>query len=1008
MAAHSVEPSLGSSTKGGTPSGGSPLSLLSRHQRLLLYVGGLVTSLVLIAVTVVMVQSQVKDYVAGRHTEYVLRRTTLRAMFAVREAALRIGVRQEEYVWSMRQEPDPLLMKRFADANGRMVLQRNSSLPTALVIGDITRDYPAERFGPYLRMADDVSYQSGTYSQELAAAGYLFSPDRRFIVLGPLPDGAAAQQMMGTSAASLLDRIVPDLGDLGDPAVRARLLDAKVPLWLPPEADPLSGISSIRLVQGAASEGKLFAVFVASYPTQMLEPLLAGGDPNEASLIVGPTGGLLLGSARKGTTADVLRVASDVPRDELRRLSYRDGYFIVSDEISNSGWRLLHAFSWRTVMAALWPRLVSYIGAVLLMIGFVWTVLLLIDRKVFKPGFARSQRIIESEDLNRTIVTTAPFGLALLSVASGQVMLQNATMLDYAEAARRGDLPLHARFLALFSSDTGGAHGEREFELALEDGSSCDLLVSSVRTKYLGMDVLLCNFKDITLRKKTQHELEQARKLAEDANHAKSAFLATMSHEIRTPLNTILGNLELLERTPLSEDQLQQLRTVASSSSTLLGVINDILDFSKVESGQMSIEAISFDLKALAQQAVEFFVPSARAKGLQLDLSIDDSLAAAYIGDPTRIRQIIYNLLGNAIKFTEQGDVLLEVYLRDEHRADPEVVIGVSDTGIGMTLEQQKLLFQTFSQADSTITRRYGGSGLGLALCRRLADLMNGTISVHSEAGAGSTFLVTLPLPVSEDAPVQLDASAEAKPSEAMASSGLRMLVVDDHPANRQLIRLQLQTLGHGSDQAEDGHEALVLLAENEYDLVMTDLNMPGMDGYKLARKLREQGVGIPIIAITAHVSERDRQRCKDIGIDEVATKPILLDALDKMVRRRLGVGQSSSAHRKEEGLMEGPLPVEVHQALLGSLDDSLRKLHDELAVLDADAVMTDVGRARTGAELHSIRGAFAMIHAREIADDCGRLERLLGEGDFSSLAAGIEALDASSHAVLKQRSPSS
>lgn len=1008
MAAQSVGPSQVSGTESGASSDGSPLSLLSRHQRLLLYVGGLVTSLVLIAVTVVMVQSQVKDYVAGRHTEYVLRRTTLRAMFAVREASLRIGVRQEEYVWSMRQEPDPSLMKRFADANGRMVLQRNSSLPPALDIGDISLDYPAERFGAYLRMADDVSYQSGAYSQELAAAGYLFSPDRRFIVLGPLPDGAAAQQMKEASAASLLERIVPDLGDLGTPAAQARLLDTKVPLWLPPAPDPLTGISSIRLVQGAASEGKLFAVFVTSYPTQMLAPLLAGEDPNEASLIVGPTGGLLLGSAKEGTTADVLRISSGVPQEALQRLSYRDGYFIVSDEISSSGWRLLHAFSWRTVMAALWLRLVSYIGAMLLMIGFVWTVLLLIDRKVFKPGFARSQRIIESEDLNRTIVTTAPFGLALLSVSSGQVLLQNATMLDYAEAARRGDPPLHNRFLALFNSVTGGGHSEREFELALEDGSSCDLLVSSVRTKYLGLDVLLCNFKDITLRKKTQHELEQARQLAEDASHAKSAFLATMSHEIRTPLNTILGNLELLERTPLSEEQLQQLRIVASSSSTLLGVINDILDFSKVESGQMSIEAISFDMKALAQQAVEFFLPSAHAKGLQLDLSMDDSLAAAYIGDPIRIRQIIYNLLGNAIKFTEQGDVLLEIYLRDEHRRDSEIVIGVSDTDIGMTPEQQKSLFQTFSQADSTITRRYGGSGLGLALCRRLADLMNGTISVHSAAGAGSTFLVTLPLPASEDAPVQLEAAAAAKPSEAVASSGLRMLVVDDHPANRQLIRLQLQTLGHVSDQAGDGHEALILLAEREYDLVMTDLNMPGMDGYTLARKLREQGTGIPIIAITAHASERDRQRCKDIGIDEVATKPILLDALDKMIRRHLHGRQSSLEARKEGGLMKGPLPVEVHQALLDSLDDSLRSLHGELAAFTAGAPMTNTGRAQIGAELHSIRGAFAMIHATEVADACRDLERLLGQGDFSSLAAGIDALDTSSHAVLRQRSPSS
>jgi len=987
-------------------SGRSPLSLLSRHQRLLLHVGGLVTSLVLIAVTVVMVQSQVKDYVSGRYTEYVLRRTTLRAMFAVREAALRIGVRQEEYVWSMRQEPDPLLMKRFADSNGRIILQRNSSLPPALVIGDVSPDFPAERFGAYLRLADDVSYQSGAYSQELVAAGYLFSPDRRFVVLGPLPDEGSAQHIKEASAASLLQRIAPDIGDIQSPAARARLLDTRVPMWLPPGQDPLSGVPSIRLVQGAASEGGLFAVFVASYPTRMLEPLLASRDPNEASLIVGPGNGLLLGMAEKDTTAAVLRLSRRMPKDALQQLSYRDGYFIVSDEISDSGWRLLHAFSWRTVLAALWPRLASYIGAVLLMIGFVWAVLLLIDRKIFKPGFARSQRIIESEDLNRTIVTTAPFGLVLLSVSSGEVLLQNATMIGYADEARRDDPPLHARFLVLFDNGSVGSHGEREFHLALEDGSSCDLLVSGVRTKYLGADVLLCNFKDITLRKKTQHELEQARRAADEANHAKSTFLATMSHEIRTPLNTILGNLELLERTPLSDDQLLQLRTVASSSSTLLGVINDILDFSKVESGQMSIEAISFDIKELALQAVEFFLPVARAKGLQLESSLDDSLAAAYVGDPTRIRQIIYNLLSNAIKFTDHGDVLLEVYLDDESQPDPEIVIGVSDTGIGIGPEQQKSLFQTFQQADSTITRRFGGSGLGLALCRLLADLMNGRITVHSEVEVGSTFLVFLPLPVSGDTPVQVETAGSAALLEEVPASGLRVLVVDDHPANRQLIRRQLLTLGHASDQAEDGHEAIRLLAEKEHDLLMTDLHMPGMDGYTLARQLRDQGVSIPMVAITAYASEQDRQRCKDIGIDEVMTKPILLDALDKMIRRRLQTGKVPVTRRRQSGLMAGALPREVHQAMLDALNDSLRRLHGELAVFKAGAVIDDAGRGRMGTELHSIRGAFAMIQATAIADACARLEQLLQEADFSAMVVEVDALEVSSRGVLEQRSP--
>ncbi|WP_269789718.1 ATP-binding protein [Stenotrophomonas sp. Iso1] len=983
------------------------LNLLSRHQRLLLYIGGVVTSLVLAAVTAVIVHSQVKDYIGNRYADFVMQRTALQWAFAVREGAMRISVKQEEYAWPSRQEPLPELMAQFARSNGRLVLQRNTSFPPVLVLADVSPQQPIERYTPYLRMADEISYQAGAYSQALMATGYFFSPDRQFVGMGPAPIEPTGLETSDTGAAALIQRVAADLGDFTTPANVSRLLDPATPWWMPPAPDPITGGTSIRLVQGAASEGTLFAVFVASYPTQTFTSLLAGKNPHEASLMVDSHNTLLLGTAPVDTQTEVLRIAGTLAGAAPATLNYHDGYFVVSDGINPAGWKLVHAFSWRTILAELWPRQLGYVGAMLLVIGFVWGGLLFIDRKVFRPAFARSQRIAESEDLNRTMVTTAPFGLALLSVSSGDVLLQNAAMRGYAEEARHSDPPLHTRLLALFggSAHSPDDHSEQEFQLALEDGSSCDLLVSSVHTKYQGNDVLLCNFKDITLRKKTQHELEQARQAADAANHAKSAFLATMSHEIRTPLNTILGNLELLERTPLSDAQLQQLHTVSSSSSTLLGIINDILDFSKVESGQMTIETIRFDLSTLIQETVAFFLPVAQAKGLQLDLSIDDALAPAYLGDPTRIRQIIYNLVGNAIKFTDHGDVLLEVYLQDDNQPESSVVIGVSDTGIGMTAQQQAGLFQSFAQANATIARRYGGSGLGLALCRRLTDLMHGSITVHSELGKGSTFMVMLPLPSA----TAVEPTAVAAQDYPELSASARILMVDDHPANCELMRLQLNALGHSCDTATRAAEAVALQAASVYDLVFTDLNMPDMDGRTLARCLRGQGLRAPIIAITAYASERDRELCIEAGIDQVLVKPVLLGTLARTLDHHLRGHRPASDRVSPPDLSLGPLPASVHSALSEALENSLTALDTlvEKWALSPDAADAALRVQRIAEQLHSIRGAFALVHEMEVASLCAHMEQLLQDRNIAELKAQFDILGQTSRDALRGRIPS-
>lgn len=998
----------------GSVSGRNPLRLLSRHQRALLYVGGIVTTLILGVVTGVIVHSQIKDYIAERHADFVSRRTTLRTNLAIREAALRIGVKKEEYIWTSRTYTDDALADRLARNQGRMTIQRNSNFPQVLVLADITPERPARNFVPYLQLADEVSYEAGVYAQALMASGYFFSPDQSFLGLGPFHGDDSSLLSEHADTATLIRKLTPDIPQLAAPEEVEGLLRRGAPFWLPASDDPLTGKPTLRLVQGGMADAKLFAIFVAAYPLEMVTSSLGEQRADEVALIIDARGDLLLDSEQTAASpearARVIETVRRVPAAATPRLSYSDGYFIASDSIStaNGGWRLVYAFSWRTIWGDLWPMLLTYSGAMLLAIMFVWLVLLLVDRKVFRPGYVRSQLIIESENLNRTMVEAAPFGQVLLSIASGEVLLQNDTMQAYAANVRGEDSPLAKRFLQSYRDSDNSASSPTEHEISLDtrDGKPCSLLLSMIRTKYHGTEVLLCNFTDITLRKAIAQELEQARKAADDANNAKSSFLAIMSHEIRTPLNAILGNLELLERTSLTESQAHQLQVVTSSSSSLLNIINDILDFSKVESGQMTIESIPFNLVDIARQSITMFSPLAHGKGLSIDLVIDDGLADHYLGDPTRIRQIIYNLISNAIKFTQHGDVLVELYLKDDSRPDSPVQIGVSDTGIGMTPEQQSTLFQTFSQADSSIARRYGGTGLGLALCGRLAKLMRGEIAVKSAPGAGSTFVVTLPLAVASHAPATPAAGESDAPVSPLPA--LRIMVVDDHPANRELIKSQLEALGHTCDAFEDSGSAMVAFTEHSYDMVMTDLNMPGMDGYTLANCLRNRGASIPIIAITAHASEDDKARCREAGIDAVMIKPVLLDQLDQTVRRQTGrPSQGSRSTRPIVDIATGTLPASVHSALLSSLDESIKTIHAALSSRDDNSttLMPEERLAIIGAHLHSLRGAFALIHEKEVAAACAEMETLLARQDLPAISAAMLAFDPLAHEALDRRS---
>jgi PAS domain S-box-containing protein len=406
---------------------------------------------------------------------------------------------------------------------------------------------------------------------------------------------------------------------------------------------------------------------------------------------------------------------------------------------------------------------------------------------------------------------------------------------------------------------------------------------------------------DLTELDKVRSELLRAKEAAEAASQAKSQFLATMSHEIRTPLNGVLGMLQLVGATDLNQEQAGYVDTATSSARSLLRILSDILDISRIESGRMPLGSEVFSVEEVVRPVVSAFQHGAGQKGLDFQWSLDPEIPARLRGDAGRIRQVLYNLVGNSVKYTERGAVRLEVY---PLRASPGpgkvfLHIAVTDTGIGIPDDKLGAMFETFTQADGSYTRRFGGSGLGLSIVKHLVRFMNGSLSVSSEPGVGTEVHVTLVLPLAET-------PAEPAPDPAgpplAETRSYRILVVEDDRVNLLTIGSFLRKMGHTVDGAGNGAEALETLARKRYDCVFMDVQMPVMDGVTASRKIRAgeprvQDPGLPIVAVTAHAMPSDRERFLAAGMDDYLAKPVEMDELRLVLARvmaRRGLEEAS------------------------------------------------------------------------------------------------------------------
>ena len=530
---------------------------------------------------------------------------------------------------------------------------------------------------------------------------------------------------------------------------------------------------------------------------------------------------------------------------------------------------------------------------------------------------------------------------------------------------------------------------------------------------------------DIRQLRRLQAELRASEARALEASRAKSAFLAAMSHEIRTPMIGVTGMVEVLAHTKLDADQRRALNIVQSSAQSLLQIIGDILDFSKIEAGRLDLQPAPARLERVVRAAVASFDGAASSRGLALECTIDERIAPAHRVDALRLRQVLANFLSNAMKFTERGGVRVRLDWEggeddaDGHPCD-RLCFSVADTGIGIAPEAQARLFQPFAQAEGDTTRRFGGTGLGLAICRRLAELMGGTLAMESAPGLGTTMRLRVRLPRArvEDVAPEAEAPAAAgefalrslpDPDEA-AREGTLVLLVDDHPTNRLVIARQLALAGFASEAATDGADGLEKWRSGRYALLLSDVHMPHMDGYELARRIRAEEAAkdiarTPIVALTASALKGEAERCLAAGMDDYLAKPVSIPALAATLGRWLphaaatGAGTTNASPGSDAPpafpQLDHPPPLDpavVDGLTGGDAAEARALLGDFLASADEDLAAAAAARAAgdhaaLARQAHKVKGASRIVGALELAQCAEALEAAARAADGQAAA---------------------
>ena len=576
------------------------------------------------------------------------------------------------------------------------------------------------------------------------------------------------------------------------------------------------------------------------------------------------------------------------PRSEHSRRTY-----IVLVSALVFGGQLLAMWALPVVLPYVPPgvsqSLVTAVVLSVLVVALILPMLLRLNRKV-----QYAEKAIDSTnegywviDANGDFVDVNPGYCRMMGYSRAQIM--QMCIADFEAVATMDNIRAQIRRIIL--------KGYEQFETRHRHRQGhwieLEITVTGVDDRYL-----VAFLRDIGERKTADAALRAATQLAEQANQAKSEFLANMSHEIRTPMNGVLGLTELVLDSPLEPQQREYLGMVKSSATSLLAILNDILDLSKIEAGKMTIEQVPYVPADVLRAATLATRVRADSKGLSLRCDLDPSLPAKVMGDPVRLRQIVLNLFDNAIKFTEHGSVHLDARAQLKTPGTWELIVSVRDTGIGIPAEKQQLIFQSFTQADTSTTRKYGGTGLGLTICSYLAGLMGGRIWLESETGKGTCFhfmVQVLELQTDQSATDSIcidarqSATTEPVPELAAAMRSMLILLAEDQPINQRLAVTLLERWGHKVVLAQDGAEAVEFFGQQAWDLVLMDMQMPRMDGLEATRAIRAAEAGhrhTPIVAMTANAMNADRDACLKAGMDAFLTKPFNIAQLKDTIEQ--------------------------------------------------------------------------------------------------------------------------
>lgn len=507
----------------------------------------------------------------------------------------------------------------------------------------------------------------------------------------------------------------------------------------------------------------------------------------------------------------------------------------------------------------------------------------------------RTKALKESQEKFLQIFEMSPVGLMMSDLSSGRLLEVNQSFVDltgYTQKEAEGKTVVELGLLydddrqklASLLHKQGYLKNHESYFLT-KSGEQRDSLMSAEIIVVGNSKAVINVLSDITKQKEAERELQHAKRIAEESSIAKERFMANMSHEIRTPMNAIIGFTNLIDKASLNKEQGQYLEFIKTSGENLLVLINDILDYSKIEGGMMEMETVPFKTVELLHSLEIMFSEKAREKKLQLITKTDENLPDIVLGDPTRLTQILINLIGNALKFTKEGSVEISISLLSITGKEAKIAFSVKDTGIGIPEDKQREVFERFTQASTETTRSYGGTGLGLSIVKRLVELQKGEISIHSVYGKGAEFRVVLPYLIGENKGTDKSAPTDEKIEIIKFKKEVKVLLAEDNVMNQILAKKVLSGFGCNVDVAENGGLALEMARIKKYDLVLMDIQMPIMDGYTAAKQMREElKLNLPIIAMTAHIMAGEREKCIGFGMTDYISKPFKVEQLYSLI----------------------------------------------------------------------------------------------------------------------------